>query len=243
MKRITDWIKNHQVAAFFISTYAITWTGLFLVYFLFPGNDIALALLFPFILFSPALSAMVISGIAEPHPRRDSSRSRWIVFFLSWLLASTVLIMYGWKVQEMDLGVAVIVIDCIWGLFPAWMLSNAYSRTPGIRKQFLTLLRPRGSALWYMAIFLVYPGILLLSVWITRLFGGEAPSALDNLGFGAAAIAVVLDFLRGFFMTGASTKRAAGAALLCPACRPVTLSSRHRSSSASCGRCGICPTI
>jgi membrane protease YdiL (CAAX protease family) len=202
MKRIADWIKNHQVAAFFISTYAMTWTGLFLVYFLFPGNDIALVLLFPFILFSPALSAMVISGIAEPHPRRDSSRSRWIVFFLSWLLASTVLTLYWWKVQEMDLGLAVIVIYCIWGLFPAWMLSNAYAKTPGIRKQFSTLLKPRGSALWYMAIFLIYPGILLLSVWITRLLGGEVPSTLNTLGFKAAAIAVVLEFLRGFFMTG-----------------------------------------
>jgi len=53
-----------------------------------------------------------------------------------------------------------------------------------------------------MAIFLIYPGILLLSVWITRMLGGEGPSTLDTLGFKAAAIAVFLEFLRGFFMTG-----------------------------------------
>lgn len=202
MNKLTNWIKNHQVTAFFILAYAITWSGLLLALYIFPGNQIVMGLSFPFLLFSPALSAMLISGIAEPHPKQASSRSRWIVFILSWLFASTVLILYSWKVQKMDLTAGVIVIYCIWGLFPAWVLSSAYARTPGIRKMFSTLLKPRGSALWYLAIFLMFPGIPLLSLWITRLLGGEAQSYLDNLGFWGAVIVLLLEFLRGFFMTG-----------------------------------------
>jgi membrane protease YdiL (CAAX protease family) len=202
MNNLTNWIRRHQVLAFFILSYAITWPGLFLVYFVFPGNQMVTVLLIPFVLFSPAFSAMLISGIVEPHPKHARSRSRWIVFTLSWLFVSTVLILYSWKIQKMDLVAAVIVINCIWALFPAWVLSSAYARTPGIRKQFSTLLQPRGPALWYMAIFLIFPGIPVLSFWITRLLGGEAHFYLDNLGFGGATIALLLEFLRGFFMTG-----------------------------------------
>jgi membrane protease YdiL (CAAX protease family) len=96
----------------------------------------------------------------------------------------------------------VIIIYCIWGLFPAWVLSSAYARTPGIRKQFSTLLKPRGSALWYLVIFLMFPGIPLLSLWITRLLGGDVQFYLDILGYEGIIIALLLEFLRGFFMTG-----------------------------------------
>jgi hypothetical protein len=30
MNKLTNWIKNHQVTAFFILAYAITWSGLLL---------------------------------------------------------------------------------------------------------------------------------------------------------------------------------------------------------------------
>lgn len=202
MNKLTDWIKNHQVSSFFILAYAITWSGLLLVYFIFPGNDVATILLFPFILFSPALSAMLVVGIVEPHPKHARSKHRWIVFILTWLMASTVLVLYSWQIQKMDLGAAIIVVYGIWGLFPAWVLSSAYARTPGVRKQFLTLLKPRGPVLWYLAIFMMFPGIPLLSLWLTHLFGGETRFYLETVSFESAITFLLLEFLRGFFMTG-----------------------------------------
>lgn len=202
MNRLTNWIKHHQVLAFFLMAYAIMWPASILIFFIFPGNPVVEGLSAPFFLFSPALASMLISGIANPRPRHKSSRSRWITFFLSWLFASTILTLYSWKVQHMEITPSVIIISCIFALFPAWALSSAYAQTPGIRKQFSTLLKPRGSALWYLVIFLIFPGIPLISLWITRLLGGEARFYLDNLGFSGAAIALLLEFLRGFLITG-----------------------------------------
>lgn len=202
MNTLTDWIKQHQVLTFILLTYAMTWSGLFLMYYIFPGNDIVVVLSLPFVVFSPAVSAMLISGIAEPNPKLKNSRLRWIIFLISWLLTSTILFLYHWKTQNMEPGAVLIIIACFWGLFPAWVLSSAYARTPGIRKQFSTLLKPRGPALWYLVIFLIFPGIPLVSFWITRWMGGEARFNLENLGVEGAMIVMLLDFLRGFFMTG-----------------------------------------
>jgi membrane protease YdiL (CAAX protease family) len=202
MNKLTHWIKRHQVLAFFLMAYAISWPGFLLVYFIFPGNQVVEGLSAPWVVFSPALTAMLTSGIVEPQPKYAHSHSHWIAFFLSWLFASVIFSLYSWKVQKMDSGVAIILISSIFALFPAWVLSSAYARTPGIRKQFATLLKPRGSVLWYGAIFLIFPGIPLLSLWITRLLGGEARFYLADLGFEGAAIALLLEFLRGFLMTG-----------------------------------------
>jgi membrane protease YdiL (CAAX protease family) len=56
--------------------------------------------------------------------------------------------------------------------------------------------------LWYGVIFLIFPGIPLVSLFITRRLGGEAHFYLDYLGFDGAAVALGLEFLRGFLMTG-----------------------------------------
>jgi membrane protease YdiL (CAAX protease family) len=64
------------------------------------------------------------------------------------------------------------------------------------------LLKPRGSALWYLVVFLIFPGVQLLDMGITRLLGGEVQFKLADMGFEAAAIFLGLEFLQGFLMTG-----------------------------------------
>lgn len=44
MKRVAEWIKDHQVLAFFTLTFTITWPGFFLIFFVFPGNQTVEAL-------------------------------------------------------------------------------------------------------------------------------------------------------------------------------------------------------
>jgi membrane protease YdiL (CAAX protease family) len=201
MNTLTDWIKRHQVAAFFILAYAISWPLLFLYFYGFHGDPSIGALIEPLVVFSPALMAMLISGISEPLPRHEDRKPRRVAFFLSWLISAPILILYAWKVYKVDLVIAAIVYSVL-ALFPAWVLSSAYARTPGIRKHFSTILRPRGPALWYLVVFLTFPGIPLVGMGITRLFGSEAQFFLADLGFREAAIFLVLEFLHGFLMTG-----------------------------------------
>lgn len=202
MSKLKNWIIQHQVASFFILAFLITWPGFFMVFFIFPGNQIVEIIFSSYITFGPALSAMLISGLAKPGPRAKRSRARWIVFGITWVIASLVQILYCWRIQHMNLNPAVIIICCIFGLFPAWVLSSAYARTPGIREHFSTLLKPRGPVLWYLVIFLIFPGMLVLAFFITRLFGGEAEFYLSHLGFNGTAEYLILEFLRGFLMTG-----------------------------------------
>ena len=201
MKRISNWIRSHQVLAFFILVYAIAWPGLYLVYFVFPGNQIVEGLTLPFLVYSPALTAMLISAIADPQPRHENNKSRWIAFFISWPISAAVLILYGWKIFEMPLAVN-LIFHGLWALLPAWMFASVYARNPGIRSQFTTLLKPRGPGIWYLAIFLIFPGILLLAFGITRLLGGEAEFYLSDMLFWEAAFLLLLEFLRGFLTTG-----------------------------------------
>ena len=201
MNKIINWIRRHQVLAFFILAYAITWPGFFLVFFIFPENQIVEALASQ-VVFSPALAAMLISCIAEPYPTHARSSAKGITFVVSWLFASIVQVLYFWKVYKTDITAVIVVVSCVFALFPAWVLSSVYARTPGIRKHFSTLLKPRGPALWYLVIFLIFPGIPLLAMGITRAFGGQAQFYPADLGFEGATIFLLLEFLRGFLMTG-----------------------------------------
>jgi membrane protease YdiL (CAAX protease family) len=201
MDKLKDWIRRHQVPAFFILAFLITWPGFFLVFYIFPGNQIVEALSAQ-VVFGPALAAMLVSGIAEPSPKDKRPRAWWIIFVMSWIISSIVQILYFWKILDSDLSAPIIIISCIFALFPAWVLSSAYARNPGIQKHFSTLLKPRGSWIWYLVIFLIFPGIPLLSMGITRLFGGQAEFYLADLGFSGAAVALALEFSRGFLMTG-----------------------------------------
>jgi membrane protease YdiL (CAAX protease family) len=110
--------------------------------------------------------------------------------------------LYFWHVQNIDPEPAIIVFNCLFALLPAWVFSSAYARNPGIREQFSTLLKPRGPAVWYLVVFLIFPGVQLLDIGITRLFGGEAVFNLANMGLKGAAVFVTLEFLRGFLETG-----------------------------------------
>jgi membrane protease YdiL (CAAX protease family) len=155
----------------------------------------------PLVVFSPALMAMLISGIVEPLPKQADRKPHRIAFLLAWLVSAPILILYAWKVYKVDLAVAAIVYSIL-SLFPAWVLSSAYARTPGIRKHFSTLLKPRGSVLWYLVVFLIFPGTSLLGMGITRLFGGEAKFFMAGMAFQDAAFLLLLEFLHVFLMTG-----------------------------------------
>jgi membrane protease YdiL (CAAX protease family) len=201
MNRLTGWIRRHQVLTFFVVAFGITWPGFFLVFFLFPGNQIVEALCSQ-VVFSPALAAMLVSGIAEPRPKAVRSPAWWITFGVAWLLAATVQTLYFWKISEVKLSLVILIVCGIFALMPAWVLSSVYARTPGIRKHFSTILKPRGPAVWYGIIFLIFPGILLLSQWVTPLLGGQARFYLADVGFKGAATYLALEFARGFLMTG-----------------------------------------
>jgi uncharacterized protein len=211
INKLIGWIKRHQIVAFFIITFAITWPIFYLVFFAFPGNPLINVLTGgPLGVFSPALAAMLISANIDPRPKQSSSKPRWTAFWISWLISWLIMTLYYWRVEKMELIPAIIV----WGFFalvPAWILSSAFARTPGIRKHFSTILKPKGNLFWYLMALLMIPAMQLLGVGITRLLGlsmgqsaifGALRSRLYGLNLGQTMILLALTFLSGFLCSG-----------------------------------------
>ena len=207
MKGLTNWIKGHQIIAFFLFTFAITWPVFILVFFVFPENPLIKVLVGgPLGVFSPALAAMLISAISDPLPKQPGSKPRWIAFLVSWLISWFIMTFYYWRVEKMEL-VQAAIVWAIFALLPAWILSSAFARTPGIRKQFSTLLRPKGSLLWYLLALMMVPVVRLLGLGITRLLGGEVQSGLlqilvKGLRPDQTVIILALFYLSGFLCSG-----------------------------------------
>jgi membrane protease YdiL (CAAX protease family) len=211
MNNLTDWIKRHQVATFFILSFTITWPAFILVYFVFPENPLIKVLVGgPLGVFSPALAAMLLSAISDPQPKQPGNKSRWIAFGVSWLISWLIMTLFYWRVEKMEL-VAAIIVWGIFALLPAWILSSAFAKTPGIRKLFSTILKPKGSLLWYLVALLMIPVMQFLGIWITRILGlspgqsvifGGLHSRLTGLSVGQTIILLALTFLSGFLCSG-----------------------------------------
>jgi len=76
--------------------------------------------------------SMLILGIAEHFPKHKSSKPRWIAFVVSWLVSASILILYAWKVYQVDDLVLTVIVFSIIAIFPAWVLPRLQSRYPVI---------------------------------------------------------------------------------------------------------------
>jgi membrane protease YdiL (CAAX protease family) len=145
---------------------------------------------------------MLISAIVDPRPKQGSGRQRWIAFGGFWLISWIIMTLYYWQVEKLKLVVAVILWAII-ATLPAWVLSSAFAKTPGIRKHFTTLLKPRGEIVWYLVAFFTVPALAMLGAGITRLLGGvEVHFRLEGMSLGQSLIFLSLTFLSGFLCTG-----------------------------------------
>ena len=192
MNKLTQWIKQHQVAAFFALTYALSW-GLWLPWML---TRIELLELFGFVaLFVPALACIVIARIIDPGIAEDSRRARRMAFLAAWFLVTTIFILNARSSSGIGLPVALVVFAVV-GLIPAFVIASGFSTNPGVRARLASLVRPRGHLLWYLVALLLAPALRLLSVPVSRLLGWETISVpAPTGGTWALAGSAALSFL------------------------------------------------
>jgi membrane protease YdiL (CAAX protease family) len=203
---VREWIRRRQVVAFFAITFVISHLVGISAVFLFSGDHPAARTMQFFIvrllLFGPALAGLIVAGVSSSTHQQGGNRPRWIAFLTSWILACLVSMLYVWRTTPDFPGLfQTFTISALGALFPAIIISGAFSRLPGLRNYLSTLVRPRGNLIWYLVALFTFPVIHLLGNGITRVLGQDVSRASSGLTPDIIGLALIT-FVHVLFYTG-----------------------------------------
>jgi len=180
MNKLKEWIKQHQLTAFFVLTYLTTWL-LFIPFLLASASDNPLCGIMGLIgIFGPAITTIIISRIIAPVPSGNTRKKKRITFLVAWIIA-TVIFTFNVKTSSGIVSPVAIIFFAIVGLLPAFVLSSVFSKFPGVRKSLSSLLKPKGHIGWYLFALLFAPVIKLVSILITNQLGLAVISEPDQV--------------------------------------------------------------
>lgn len=145
MSRLTGWIANRPVVAFFALTYAISWPAFTAILLLFPESMVLQGTLGSLAVFAPALAAMLVAATCDPRREAGSRSARRVAFAAVWIVATMTLVLFIWRVRGVRPDVGIAAFAAVLSLLPAFTVSRAFSGVAGIRRHFATLLAPRGN--------------------------------------------------------------------------------------------------
>lgn len=202
--RLTYWIKSHQVTAFFIITFAITW-GLGFSYsaaqikgmvWLYPVASLATC--------GPAVAGIIITAVTNTQPRQGSCRTRWIAFLVAWVVSALVWLAYITSNNGAPFSPALVVLALVTVLPVAFVIGMAFSRIPAVKSYLASLVRLRGVWGWALLAFLFYPALILLSIPVSRLLGRQPITNYQLLAAGLPLTGLIASrFFYQFFFYNA----------------------------------------
>lgn len=180
MKRRTyRWIRGHPIEAFFLLGIAISFGTQFPAILVIP-QDVELGQILSLYLgrigtYSPVLAGMFVSRLIKP-VRQEVTLSRRLAIFLPvWLIATIIHTAGLWLAVPSDTSVALLVVVSLpVAVLPAFVISSAYTGADGVKQMLATLLRPKGSIVYYLIALLTFPVIHLIGTGITNIVSGDA---------------------------------------------------------------------
>ncbi|MFN2236259.1 MAG: CPBP family intramembrane glutamic endopeptidase [Anaerolineales bacterium] len=170
-----EYLRRHQLIAYFVLTYLFSWALWIPLQHLVLGGQNALMPLISLGVFAPALVGIGLSAILKPRPRQGSRKPAAIAFVVVWILASVIIVINLIVNEHMDLSTLLVVISAVTGLLPAFVASSAFSTIPGVRTHLLTYIKPRGAPGYYLLALVLFPAIWLLGNVLSRALGMEVP--------------------------------------------------------------------
>jgi membrane protease YdiL (CAAX protease family) len=199
MKKFKEIITKHQLISFFTLTYIFTW--LLILPVILTGDQQTFGIFGLIGLFGPAIINIFISRIIEPIPTAKDKIKWRITFLVVWIIAIIAFTLNVITTSELESPFA-IVIYAIIALLPAYLVSSAFSKYPGVRKSLFSLVKPKGHFGYYLFALLMAPVIKLISVPISNIIGFGIISAPDPPGGIQLIILIIALFLYGFLFTG-----------------------------------------
>jgi len=173
MNKLTHWIKSHQVIAFFILTFAITWGLGFSysaaqikgIFWLYPVASLATC--------GPALAGIIITAVTSTQPREGTKRTYWIAFFVAWGVSALVFLAHNTFINHAPLSPVMVGFILVLVVPVAFVISMAYSRIPTVKGYVASLFRLRGVWGWSLLALVFYPALILLSTPVSNLLGRQ----------------------------------------------------------------------
>lgn len=209
MKRIIDWISHHQVAAFFIITFAISWGLGFTWDAVMNRGTIILAPLTSVSICSPALAGIIISAISNTRPREGSGKIPTIAFLVAWAVTALVFLAHNTFVNLAPFSLILLVFTLVLVLPVAFVISMAYSHIPEVKSYLSSLVRLRGVLGWAILAMILAPALILLSIPISDLLGRRPIASHEFSDTGLVLVGLIgLKFLYQFFFFNATGEEA-----------------------------------
>jgi membrane protease YdiL (CAAX protease family) len=192
MNKVTDWIKNHQITAFFVITFAITW-GLGFSYsaaqvkgilWLYPVASLATC--------GPALAGIVITALSNTQPRQGTRIDYWIAFFVAWVISALVWLAYLTLLNAIPFSPALVVFSLVVVMPVAFVISMAYSRIPAVKNYLSSLIRLRGVWAWVLLALVFYPALVLLLIPVNHFLGRQPITEYSLPSFDLSLIGLIV---------------------------------------------------
>lgn len=177
MNTLTSWITKHQVIAFFVLTFAITW-GLGFSYGAVEQRGQYLLLPLVFVATcGPALAGIIIAAATNTQPKQGRKRAFWTAFLITWVASALVSLANLKFIEQVPISPAVVVLFTIAIAPVPFVIASAYSRNPSVRSYLASLVRLRGVWGWALLALVGMAATVLLAVPVSILLSRQPLSA------------------------------------------------------------------
>ena len=205
MKRLIDWIKHHQVVAFFVITFAITWGLGFSWGAVIKRNQFLLLPLAFVATCGPGLAGILVSAVTNTQPRQGPRKAFWIAFLVAWFVSTLVCLANSRFIQQTSLSPAVVGLFTIAVVPVAFVIASAYSRIPSVSNYLTSLIRLRGVWGWSLLGLVLFPALHLISLLINSLLNGQPIASRQFPDMSLAMIGlIIVKLLYQFFFFNAT---------------------------------------
>jgi membrane protease YdiL (CAAX protease family) len=185
-------VKRNPVTAFFLLAIATCFATLFPAIYLVPHDAGVFGILGFYLgkigVYSPVLAGILVTRIIQPGQHQRPFGRRLKISLPVWLIAVIINIASLKLTAPPTVPLAgLIVLSLPVALLPAWVISSAVSGSDGVKRMLATLVRPRGSIVYYLIALLTFPVIHIVGTGITNVLQGNPwlpqVNQLPNLSF------------------------------------------------------------
>jgi membrane protease YdiL (CAAX protease family) len=178
--RATEWVTRHPIEAFFLFAIVMFFGLCFPVVLITTLQEDTFGQILGLYLartgvYSPVLAGIFVARIIQPGRQRVSLTRRLSVFLPVWFFAAIIhAVSLDLDAQPGSSLIGLVVISLPVALLPAFVISSAFSGSDGVKQMLSTLVKPKGSIVYYLVALLTFPVIFIVGTGITNALNGNA---------------------------------------------------------------------